>query len=1272
MRRAFSLINVLLATFNVGKTNDSADSVVRESCVSWLNTRHGECFFEEGLMRKLLFLLIPFLLIASGRLCAQAGRGSISGTVTDQGGAVVPSAEVVLLNHATGVTQHTLTSGAGFYTFISLNPGKYQVTASHTGFESVVRDNVTVTVDEVTQVNITLRIGAVTEKITVKGEVPLVEPSNSTVGSLVPAATIDRVPLISRNIYDLIQLSAGVNAVNGSPNSSDSMESIQNISIGRPGVDVSADTINGSLVGSVYYMLDGSPIGIAENNPAAIIPAMNVPEDGVQEVRVETQNTPASYQSGGAGVISLVSKSGSNTIHGDAFGVFRPNVLAANDYFNKQSELANHQPNSPPSFYRYQEGGAIGGPIKKDKLFFFGDYEDTQEQQFEGLKTYTVPTSAERTGDFSQMGFTIYDPTQPDNTDGTRQPFPGNIIPNPNPIALLYLSKMPKCNYPDPSTCDQATSDVSPNYAAPGLDPFNAHRFDVRVDWNPSGKQRIFSRFSYDRLNFSTANVFPSGWDIDYAQNKTNGRNILVGDDLTLTTSTILQLRYSFTRHSENQGGPPSYSSINLTNLGSVNGSTVGFPASLAAQGVLKQLPFMNFYDVGGGVGGTADYNIFKYASQNSDANAAITKLMGKHEFSFGFEWMKRYLNVAQPPAPAGSYCFDVTATDQSVASVSGGSDFASLLIGMGTTPSVGEGVCGYPNFTVDVLAAESNPYYGSFFQDTYHPSKSLTITAGLRWDIFGGRNERHNRQEYFDPTAANTVSGVSYTGAEIYVNASNRSPYTTNLHDFGPRLAFAWQPVTHFVVRAGAGIYYGPSTENVASALVNTDGFASSTTWTPTCFNADGNTVFNTGTAPCVAGTPDVFTGPYSLSNPFPAGVVPIFTSPPSGLANNLGITLNTVLHHQRTPATYNYNFGLEYELPHQVVVSAAYVGSRGLFLPFGTADLNQLDLATIAQYGDALCIYTNSSCQYVNNTWENILPPTNMWYQSPTVPLYVALEKYPQFGDGSPNTGVVVHGYPAGDSDYNSLQTKVQKRLTGHFTTLATFTWSKLMTDDSSPPLGFVGTHYGIAQDWRNLQYEHSISPQDVKYSFTGQVSYDLPMGKGRGVNLGGAPNAILGGWTINGILYLNTGVPIASPLSGTPNSPFNQRTDMVCNPASGAPHTPTAWFNVNCFVQPGTENGGVPNLYIPGTAPAYLDNVRTRGARNVDLSLYKTFKLTETKALRFDISGYNMTNYSQWGYPSVPSVVGAVQQSLPFGLITSDVNTARQFQFGARFTF
>jgi hypothetical protein len=1214
-------------------------------------------------LRLALFVLLITLGIPFGA-SAQAGRGAISGTVTDPQGAAVSGANVVLLSHVTGVTQHTVTSGAGLYTFISLNPGVYQVTVSQAGFANFVQDKITVDVDQTTAVNITLSVGATTETVTVTEAASLVEASNSTVGSLIPREQIDRVPLVNRNVFDLVQLSPGVIPVNGSPNSSDSMQSVQNISIGRPGVDVSADTINGSLVGSAYFMLDGSPLGIAENNSAAIIPAMNIPEDGIEEVRVETQNTSASYQSGGAGVISLVSKSGTNQLHGDAFGVFRPNALSANDSFAKGSQLSSGAKNIPPDFYRYQAGAAIGGAIKKDKIFFFGDYEYTNQQQFEGNLGFAVPTTAERTGDFSKMGFKIYDPTQPENADGTRKQFPGNMITNPNPIGLLFLSKMPKCNTPN---CESATADPTaggnPNYIVPGLDPFLAHRFDIRVDWIASEKQRIFTRFSYDRLFFTTANVFPSGWDLNYAQNLTNGRNIMVADDLTLNNSTVMNLRYSFSRHYENQGGPPSYSSIDIT--------TLGFPASLASQQVFKQLPFVTFGDVGQGVGGTADFNLFVYASENSDVNAAITKIHGKHEISFGFEWMKRYLNVGQPPAPAGSYYFDITPTSQTVASSSGGSDFASLLIGMGGSPNT-VGNSSYPYFTKDVFAAESNSYYAAFVEDTYHPAKSLTITAGLRWDIFGGRNERFNRQEYFDPNATNAVNGVSYTGAEIFVNGSNRSPFKANLHDFSPRLSVAWQPVTHFVVRAGAGYYYGPTTQNVASAGFNTDGFSSQTSWQATCFDANGNSVFN-GTAACnnappgsPALIPGNYTGAYSLSNPFPNGTVPVFTKAPTGLGTNLGITLNTVLHSQRTPLTYNYNFGVEYELPHQVVVSAAYVGSRGLFLPLSSVDLNQLDLATIAKYQSAL---TNTT---VPNQWGPILPPTNANFGSATVPLYVSLEKYPQFGNGNINNGVVVHGYPGGDSSYNSLQTKVQKRLTAHFTTLASFTWGKILTDDGNPPLGFVGTHNGAAQDWRNLHLERSISPQDVKYVFVGQASYDLPVGQGRSVDLNGVSNAILGGWTVNGILYLSTGVPINSPSSGTPNAPFSQRADMICDPSKGAPHTTNNWFNPACFVQPGTENGGAANPFIPGNAPPYLANVRTRGARNLDFSLFKTVKFGESKSLRFDVSLYNVANYSQWGYPSVPSVVGVLQQGQAFGKITNTVNNPRQFQFGARFNF
>jgi len=624
---------------------------------------------------------------------------------------------------------------------------------------------------------------------------------------------------------------------------------------------------------------------------------------------------------------------------------------------------------------------------------------------------------------------------------------------------------------------------------------------------------------------------------------------------------------------------------------------------------------------------------------------------------------MKRLLNAGQPPYPSGNYYFDTSATDQfsGASTPQGGNDFASFLLGMGTAP----GSESY-NFTKDLFVAESSPYYAGFFQDTYHASHGLTITAGVRWDIFGGKTERHNRIEYWDPTAAATVSGVSFTGGEVFAGSGGRSPFATNLADFGPRLGIAWQPEKRFVVHAGAGIYYGPSAEMVSSAGEDSDGFSSVTNWSATCLNSDENTTYN-GTSGCIgaaAGAPaPSATGIYSLSNPFPGGVVPLVGAS-QGLGTYLGSTLNTMLHSQRTQTTYSFNLGIEYEFPHGIVASAGYVGSRGLFLPLGEVDLNQLPLSVIASNNYALCVDTsNPACVQVANKWEAIQPASNNNAGLPTVPLWVSLQEFPQFGNGTygSGNGVNVHGYPGGDSEYSSLQTKLEKRLTQHFTTLGSFTWAKLMTDDGNPPLGFVGYHVGLPQDWKNINLEHSVSPQDVKVQFTWQTSYDLPIGKGRALSLPGPGNAILGGWTTNAVAYLSDGVPIASPVMGSNVSYFNQRPDLRCDPGHG-PHTAALWFNANCFSKPASP-------FVAGNAPAYLDHARTMGAKDLDLSLFKNFHLGGERALRFEISSYNVTNKAQFSAPNVSSAASDFAQ---FGQIGSTSNTPRQFQFASRYTF
>jgi hypothetical protein len=1169
-----------------------------------------------------LFGLCCLLLLATVSL-AQAGRGGISGTVLDSSGAIVPGAHVVAQDVGKGTKMSTVTTAAGVYSFVSVAPGTYDLTISHDGFDSTVQKGIHVTVDQTSNVNATLRVGTVNEVVTVDASASLVDSSNSTVGQLISAQAIDRVPLVTRDVYQLVQLSAGVLPANGTPNASDT----PGINNARSLIDVSSYTINGSLQGSVYYMLDGSPIGVAENNAAAIIPAFQVPEDGVEEFRVETQNTPATYASGGGGVISLVTKSGTNQFHGDAFGYFRPNALAANDYFYKQSN-----PGQPPlDYHRYQEGAAISGPILHNKLFFFGDYEATQQTQLEN-GYFTVPTDAERGGDFSADSFTVYNPLVPDNPDGTRQAFAGNIIPktNQDPVAINFATKFPEPNLPG-----EGPYHIS-NYNGSGLDPLHAQKFDVRLDYAMSQKNRLFGRFSYGRLDFGNADLYGSSNEYDplYYVNITNSRNVLIGDDITLSPTSVLQLRYSFTRHFENQTGDPRQANFDIT--------SVGFPQSLEDQVLYHQIPTMTFSTTAQ-IGGTGNEDTFIFASENSDASATFTKVCGKHEISTGFEYQKKFMNIGQPPAPAGSYAFDNSATS-STTFAGDGSDFASFLLGMGAAPGGEAG-----NFTKDVFAAEANPYYAAFVQDNYHITPKLTFNLGLRWDIFGGRTERHNRQEYFDPNLAFSLDGVSLTGGERFASSGNRSPFSTNLKDIGPRASFAWQPQQHFVLRGGAGIYYGPSSEMVANPALNDDGFGSSSNWNATQYNSDGNTVLLN-----------------PLSNPFPAGVVQP-TGSSLGPATNIGSGLGTVLHSPRTQTTYNFNVGFEYELPGNAVFSLAYVGSRGLFLPLGSVDLNTLPLGTIQQYNYGLCVTGETGCVMVPNTWAPILPTTNPNYGAATVPQWLALEPFPQFNSGGFGSGVVVNGYPGADSEYSSLQTKFEKRMSHHVTTLATFTWGKLMTDDSQPPLGFVGYHSGAPQDWRNLNLEHSVSAQDVKLQFNWQLSYDLPIGKGRALNLNGVSNSLLGGWTINTITYFSDGVPIASP-TGTGSPYFNQRVNLTCDPGAHPTHTAAQWFDYACFSQPS-------NQFVAGSAPAFLSSLRTNGAHDLDVSVYKTFTMGGERNVRIEVSSYNVTNSVQFGYPSVfwnPQAKSDPSVMSGFGQIYNAANTPRQFQFGARYTF
>lgn len=1157
---------------------------------------------EQTFLRKVLYLSLA-ILVAGITAFAQAGRGRLSGLVTDASGGDIPDAAVTLLNTATGIVQSTVTTGAGLYSFLSLAPGSYTLTVKKSGFETAVQTTVLVEVDRTTAVNVTLRPGTVLQSVTVKASAPLTDTTNSTIGQLISAQTIQRVPLVDRDVYKLVQLSAGITPVNGAVN---------NVEFNaRPGADVSGYTINGQSQGTLTYLLDGSPLTIAENNLAATIPALIPALDSIQEYRVETNNVPAAYQSAGAGVVSLVSKSGTNKFHGDLFGYDRPNAFSANDPFVKANQIESGQPNTPPAFHRYQWGGSIGGPIRRDKLFFFADYEGTQQRSLDNA-TETVPTMAERTGNFSADTFTVYNPFNVVN--GARQPFAGNVISPQylDPVALAMAQ-----HYPAPNRAGEGAFHLN-NYFNSGLDPDNEQKFDARIDDSLSGKQRLFGRFTFARLFFGNANHFNNMWDPNHYQNISNERNFLLADDYSLSPTSMLELRYSFTRHYENQTSDPRATGFNITSL--------GFPQSLAAQQVYHDIPYIYFSGPTSNIGSPA-WTTFRFATQDHDFITALNVIKSRHDLKMGFEFEKQFMNVGQPVGPSGFYLFDNTATSSSTWA-GDGSDFASFMMGMGS-PSEWQ-----PAFTKDIFAADSNPYYGLYIQDDYHVSTKLTLNIGLRWDIYGGRNERHNRLEWFDPNLQYTVNGVALRGGERFVGP-HQSPFATNLTDFGPRFGLAYQPVKNLVVRGGFGMFYGPSSHMVASAEINSDSFYTQTTWSAVSTDAYGNSILLN-----------------PLHNPFPNGVL----QPTNGLlgpTTNLGNTLSTVYRSQPDPAAYNYNFGLEYQLPRGFVASAAWVGSRGLHQIAG-ADLNQLSLQQIGRYQSALG-------KQVPNPFEAaITNPTAPFYGAATIPQWLAISSYPQFSSGSPNAGVGIGAAPIGDSDYNSLQTKVEKRLTAHFTTIASFTWGKLLADTEGN-LSFIGQH-GSAQDWRNLNLERSLSSQDVSRWFSWQASYDLPVGRGRLLNTSGrVDNFLIGGWTLNSVLSLSTGVPII--ITGATNDPwFSQRPDQVCNAANGAPHTAAEWFLPNCFAMPASP-------FAPGTAPRTLSNVRSDGTHNLDLSLFKDFRFGESKDLQFQFAAFNVGNWVQLG---IPNSFWNPQDLSTFGQITYAASQPRQLQFGLRFIF
>ncbi|HEY0162018.1 MAG TPA: TonB-dependent receptor, partial [Edaphobacter sp.] len=714
--------------------------------------------------------------------------------------------------------------------------------------------------------------------------------------------------------------------------------------------------------------------------------------------------------------------------------------------------------NTPlPNFSRNQFGGSISGPVilpklynGRDKTFFMFSYEGLRQNTFSEL-TATVPTELQKTGDFSQTydssgnKVIIYDPN---TTVGTaRQPFANNKITNIDPVAAKIIKYYPK-----------ATSDGDPgthfnNFYGSGVSKLNVDTIDARVDQIISQKDRFFVSYSRRNLTQPPTLYFPAEQQI--AQGGSSQPQLSNGAAIDYThifgPTWLLDIPVGFAR---------TFIDFKPISAGFNPSAELGFPDYIASNADHLLFPGVsatNYYglgDAGQGVTRRGGFNIYYFGSN-------VTKVLGQHVIKFGGEFRVLQANDNESGASTGNFAFTNAITqgpNPNVATPTGGNAIASLLLGVGNSGS----------YTINSKnAATTSKYYGAYVQDDWKALRNLTLNLGLRYDLDIPRTERYDRAENFDPNAVSPLAslpglaGVHGGTVFVGVNGASRRQFDPQYANFGPRLGFSYQVLPTTVIRGAYGIYFGPSIRS-AYATVGSQGFSATTTYTG---SADGL-------------TPSVY-----LSNPFPNGLNhPAGNS--QGLLTGIGSTFSNPLRgDNKVGYTENYDFGIQHQLPWNVLVEAAWVGSHGVHLTRsaeGDYNANQLSSAVLAQ-GTAL------QTKVANPFYGTI---TTGVEASATIPRSYLLAPYPQY------VALDLSYLGGGYEDYNSIQLKLSKRLTHGLSALVSYTGQKQI--DNYSGIQNVGNITGGIQDIYNPGAERSVSSNNINRMLVISGVYTLPIGR------------------------------------------------------------------------------------------------------------------------------------------------------------------------------
>jgi Carboxypeptidase regulatory-like domain/TonB-dependent Receptor Plug Domain len=691
----------------------------------------------------LLFVVLVACFAASPAL-AQVDTGSILGTVRDKTGALVPGATVTVHEATTNATMSLVADAVGNYVATPLRIGTYSVTAELAGFRKETREGVVLRVQDRLRIDFVLEPGQVSESVVVNGEAPLVQSETSSLGEVVDARQIENLPLNGRNFIDLATLTTGVirtaEGSNGNVNAT--------------------FVVNGTRGGQNNYLLDGIDNNSNDGGEAALY--TNV--DALEEFKVQTSTYSAEFGRSGGAVINASIKSGANTVNGSAFYFLRDDSLDARGYFE--------DPDSQKApFHLQQFGGTLGGPIQKDKTFFFVDYQATRRHSND-TEIFSVPTAAQRHGDFSGPGNNvIYDPL-------TGQPFPGNVIPANrfDPLAANFVNL-----YPDPNQ-----DGLKNNYLVNPLSTNTVNQGDVRLDHQFSTNDRAFLRVSLTKAHTFVEPPLPglaNGGDYGAGNNDSTTWGAALGLTHIFSNNTINELRVGFnhvkgadgTTVGGQQAPPPELTVPGVENDPAVAGITVFSPAGYSHVGDPEFIP---------------TYTL----TQELQISDTLSLVRGRHSMKTGFQLRKSYFDLFQIPDPRGKFSFDGEFTQDPDHNDGTGDALADALLGYSSQIDIS-------NIT---QTHNRTPVLGTFFQDDFKVKSSLTLNLGLRWDYTGPTVEADDRQSNFD-----------YATGQILVanqNGNSRGLVDVDKLDFAPRLGFAWTPGTDgkTAVRGGYGIFYG------------------------------------------------------------------------------------------------------------------------------------------------------------------------------------------------------------------------------------------------------------------------------------------------------------------------------------------------------------------------------------------------------------------------------------------------------------------------------